>query len=928
MQKMKGIMLNPFLYALLGLLLTIEVAMIQAQDQSGFISIDCGSPTNSSYTEKTTGINYISDSKFIQTGESKSIMAAYKSQYQQQLAYLRSFPQGKRNCYTINVTSWTKYIIRATFLYGNYDGNNEIPEFDLYVGNDLWETVKIKNVSLDVDYEIIHVPSLDYVYVCLVNTGSGTPFVSALELRTLNNDSYVTQFGSLSRFMRFDLGSITNKTYRYKDDISDRYWAPISFSDWTQLSTTLTDNSFTPNNFSVPAVVLSTAATPVNDTASFDFYWDSDTTNDQYYVYLHFNEVELLAQNDTRSFDVFLNGKNWYGPLSPGYQMPNTLYTSSALSGEKRYLFSLSRTESSTLPPILNALEVYTLRDFSQSYTHQDDVDAITNIKRTYGVKRNWQGDPCGPVEFMWEGLNCSVDSDNIPRIISLDLSSSGLTGEIPSSISKLAMLQHLDLSNNSLSGTVPDFLTKLQSLQVLNLENNNFTGSVPSELVDKSKKGSLSLSVGENPNLLCGSASCNSVAVKEEKKKTNIVIPIVASVAGFLVLVVIIVVVIFCFCRPRTGQPTATVSMSNIKVEPTSSPSITPNVSLLEAKQRQYSYTDLVKMTNNFERVLGKGGFGTVYHGFIDDGTQVAVKMLSQTSAQGYQQFVAEASGVKLLLRVHHRNLTSLIGYCNEENNTGLMYEYMANGNLYEHLSGKDSTAKFLTWQDRLRIAVDSAQGLEYLHNGCRPPIVHRDVKSTNILLNENFQAKLADFGLSKSFPTDGGTHLSTVVCGTPGYLDPEYYISNRLTEKSDVYSFGVVILEIITGQPAITRAQGQENTNIIQWVKSRLSQGDVKNIADSRIQSNFEISSVWKAVEIAMACVSPNPTKRPNMSEVVKELKDCLAIEIAQSQDAENNPSVELLTMNFTTELNPRARFAYIYIVPSACFFLLDLF
>ncbi|KAK7401333.1 hypothetical protein VNO78_12730 [Psophocarpus tetragonolobus] len=168
-----------------------------------------------------------------------------------------------------------------------------------------------------------------------------------------------------------------------------------------------------------------------------------------------------------------------------------------------------------------------------------------------------------------------------------------------------------------------------------------------------------------------------------------------------------------------------------------------------------------------------------------------VFVKMLSPSCVHGYQQFQVE---VKLLMRVHHKSLTSLVGYCNEGNNKCLIYEYMANGNLQEHLSGKHSKTKFFTWEDRLHIAMDAASGLEYLQNGCKPTIIHRDIKSTNILLNEHFQAKLSDFGLSKIIPSDGGTHVSTVIAGTPGYLDPEYYTTNRLTEKSDVYSFGVV--------------------------------------------------------------------------------------------------------------------------------------
>ncbi|XP_020968046.1 probable LRR receptor-like serine/threonine-protein kinase At1g05700 [Arachis ipaensis] len=891
------------------LLLLIIVALVQAQDQSGFISIDCGLPQNSSYTEKHTSIFYISDSGFIDTGVSKSVSPEFKINLQQQLSNLRSFPSGIRNCYRINVTSATKYLIRASFYYGNYDGTNVAPKFDLHLGANFMDTVKFTNASVTTFSEIIYTPLLDYIHLCLVNTGTGTPFISAIELRTLKNDTYVTQsWESLARLRRFDLGSTTNLQYRYKDDVYDRIWAPLGFDLWTQISSKLTNDELTQNHYQPPTIVMSTAATPVNASASFDFYWDPDNVDEQYYVFMHFNEVKKLAPNETRSFNVTLNGKYWGGPLVPTYQSTSTIFSPSALAGESRYLFSLLRTEDSALPPIINAIEIYTVKDFSRPETSQDDVDAITNIKKAYGVARNWEADPCGPTKYIWQGLNCSYDGNDPPRITSLDLSSSGLKGQISSYISKLTMLQYLDLSNNNLSGSVPDFLTQLQSLKVLNLGNNNLTGLVPNGLLDKSKKGSLSLSVEHNPNL-CASTSCNQQtggAISNKKKKNNnnhIVIPIAASIAGVLVLLAIVATAVICGLKKR--KPKAAV---NIDEEHNA-----PNFSQFGPNQRQYTFNEIVKITNNFNRILGRGGFGTVYHGLIGD-TQVAVKMLSPSAVRGYEQFLAE---VKLLMVVHHRNLTSLIGYCNDESNIGLIYEYMANGNLEEHLSGKKNNAKLLTWEDRLRISVDAAQGLEYLHSGCKPPIIHRDVKCANILLNENFGAKLADFGLSKPFPTEEGTHISTVVAGTPGYLDPEYRDSNKLAEKSDVYSFGVVLLKMITGQAAYVKMQDDDNKpHISYWVSSMLSNGDIKSIVDSKLQEDFDSGSVWKAVETAMACVASSSNKRPHMSDVVTELKECLAAELARKRTdhaTEQSDSLEsdLASISVTTtEFEPIAR------------------
>ncbi|XP_059458017.1 LRR receptor-like serine/threonine-protein kinase IOS1 [Corylus avellana] len=876
---------NFFALMLVGLGLIVAV---HAQDQSGFISIACGVPANSSFTDDTTGINYISDATFIDSGVSKSVSTDIKATDQQQVWNVRSFPQGNRNCYTINVTGGTKYLIRATFMHGNYDGKGNLPQFDLYLGPNKWDTVKVLNSSISVIKELIDVPSWNYIHVCLVNTGLGTPFISAIELRPLKNTTYITKAGSLALFLRVDVGSKTSPAYRYPYDVYDRLWMPLDSSllNWTDIRTSLTVDSKIHNDYHPPSIVMSTAATPIDD-GPMEFNWNSeDAATAEYYIYIHFAEIVKLQGNQSRSFNITLNGKYWYGPLVPDYLSTISLYSPSALAGQAKYDFSIFKTENSTLPPIMNAVEIYSVKYLLQSETDQGDVDAIAKIKSTYGIKRIWQGDPCAPKGYSWEGLNCSYDGDTPPRITSLNLSSSGLVGNISADISNLVMLQYLDLSNNSLTGSVPDFLSQLQNLRVLNLERNQLSGSIPIQLNERSKNGSLSLSVGDNPNL-CGSDSCN-------KKKSNVVVPIVASLGGLLILAFIVAAIFLGIRIKRREQHVIMVDNESNFQNPS-----------LESIQRQFTYSELLKMTNNFERILGKGGFGTVYRGNIDD-TQVAVKMLSPSSVQGFQQFQSE---VKLLMRVHHRNLTTLVGYCYEGTNMGLIYEYMANGDLEEHLSGE--RANILNWEDRLRIATDAAQGLEYLHHGCKPPIVHRDVKCTNILLNENFHAKLADFGLSKIFPTDGGTHVSTVVAGTPGYLDPEYYISNWLTEKSDVYSFGVVLLEIITSRPAIERSQ--ERTHVSQWVSSMLAQGDIKNIVDPRLRGNFNINSAWKACEIAMACVSPTSTKRPTMSQAVAELKECLETELARTKkglEGDSTNSIEMLNMNLTTELRPLAR------------------
>ncbi|XP_068500743.1 LRR receptor-like serine/threonine-protein kinase IOS1 [Phaseolus vulgaris] len=869
----------PFYVALLAVLL------FHAHAQPGFISIDCGGVN---YTDTSTHINYVSDANIINSGVRETISSEISTI--QLLRRLRSFPEGKRNCYKINVTRGSKYLIRTTFLYGNYDGRNMLPHFDLLLGANKWATVNINNASNPQLEEIIHVPSLDYVQICLVDTGHGTPFITTIEFRTLKNHTYVTQYGSLKLYLRNDFGS--DIIYRYPTDVYDRLWYILEpFEDWTNLSGSISDDSLDKGDYQLRATIMRTAVTPTNASDPLSISWGQNHETDEFYVYMHFTEIQVLTTNQTRQFNIMRNGELWIPNFSPRYLAVDTLYTSSAIS-EKEIEFV--RTGNSTLPPIISALEVYTVIDLQKPETFQGDVDAITSIKSVYGVKRDWQGDPCAPAAYLWDGLNCTYGDDEVPRITTLNLSSSGLSGKIDPSISKLTMLEKLDLSNNSLNDEVPDFLSQLQHLKILNLEKNNLSGSIPSALVEKSKEGSLTLSLGQNPHI-CEHGQC----IEHRKHRNNIVIPLVASICGGLILLGTVTAILWILRRRKSKASMVEKDQSEISEQHTKQED-----SLKQSKKQICSHSDICKITNNFNTIVGRGGFGTVYLGYIYD-TPVAVKILSPSSFRGYEQFQAE---VTLLLRVHHKNLTSLIGYCDEGSNKSLIYEYMANGNLLEHLSGTHSKSKFLSWEDRLRIAVDAALGLEYLQNGCKPPIIHRDVKSSNILLNEHFQAKLSDFGLSKIIPDDGASHLSTVVAGTPGYLDPDYYTNNRLTEKSDVYSFGVVLLEIITGQQVIAR--NEERSNIIEWVRSLVAIGDIKAIVDSRLEGDFDINSAWKAVEIAMACVSLRPNQRPIMSVVVFELKETLATELARTKPNSSAESIEPVNLDFSAQLIPLAR------------------
>ncbi|GAB4842349.1 hypothetical protein Ancab_012319 [Ancistrocladus abbreviatus] len=872
-----------------GLLQALLLAfLVHSQDQSGFISIDCGISDNAAYTDATTSIQYTSDTNFIDTGTNMDISPLYHANnLEQQFINVRSFPQGIKNCYTLKPAegSGFNYLIRASFMYGNYDSLDSPPEFDLHLGVDVWDTVKLNDSSQIIRKEMIHAPSTDYLYVCLANTGNGTPFISVLEIRPLNYSIYKRELGSLDLVERDYTYTTSTQNLRYKDDIFDRIWMAAYLPNASTISTLSTVDSSL-NTYRLPSSVMRAAITPAAGNDFFELYWTPVDPTSQFHIFLHVAELVKLQGNQSREFNITFNSRHLYGPYVPLYLTADTIYTTKPLSGP-RLTFTIMKTERSTLSPILNAVELYMVKQLSQVTTFQQDVDAMLQIKSTYNLKKNWQGDPCNPRAYLWSGVNCSYDSFNAPRITYLNLSLSGLNGNISAAFSNLTSLQVLDLSNNNLTGQIPDSLAELSFLTILNLAGNKFTGTVPEALMERSKNGSLSLSLS-NSGDPCQNASCTN------KKKKSVVAPIVASIAAFLVLTAVVLgAVLLCLRRRRQASvqhaPRTQQSSYNQK----------------KGGLARFTYSEVTEMTKGLQTELGRGGFGTVYYGCLKDGTEVAVKMLAP-SIQGSEQFQNE---VELLMAIRHKNLVSLVGYCDEENKLALIYEYMANGNLQTLVSGGD----LFSWKKRLQIAVDAAQGLDYLHNGCRPPIVHRDVKTPNILLNENLQAKVADFGLSKIFPDEDKSYVSTRVIGTPGYLDPEYSVTQQLNEKSDVFSYGVVLLELITGKAAVIKTT-TGLTNLVHWVSPMLDGGDIWSVVDKRLQDVRNPNSIWRAVDIAMACLKLRGVDRPTMSNVVTELKECLVMEMDAGSEGNtregNTDSIEMNPVVPSSAMAPRAR------------------
>ncbi|KAL2252336.1 proline-rich receptor-like protein kinase PERK8 [Sesamum indicum] len=422
-------------------------------------------------------------------------------------------------------------------------------------------------------------------------------------------------------------------------------------------------------------------------------------------------------------------------------------------------------------------------------------------------------------------------------------------------------------------------------------LNNSSFNGNTPAPpLPSFPTEKPTARSTESGPNITAN-ASRNSDGLRAGGAAA------VGSIVGFLALTLVVLAVWFTHRRKKTKNgfslnyavPSPFASSQNSDssfLRPQNSAhlagSASPNNFMyspdggIGTSRSWFTYEELSGATNGFSanNLLGEGGFGCVYKGVLGDGRQVAVKQLKAGGGQGEREFRAE---VEIISRIHHRHLVSLVGYCISENQRLLVYDYVPNNTLHYHLHGKGKPV--MDWANRVKVAAGAARGLSYLHEDCQPRIIHRDIKSTNILLDNNFEARVADFGLAKlALELDLHTHVSTRVMGTFGYLAPEYASTGKLTEKSDVFSFGVVLLELITGRKPVDSSQPLGDESLVEWARPLLAQAleteVFRDLVDPRLENNFVESEMFRMIEAAAACVRHLASKRPKMSQIVRAL------------------------------------------------------
>ncbi|KAJ6828159.1 putative somatic embryogenesis receptor kinase 2 isoform X1 [Iris pallida] len=480
-------------------------------------------------------------------------------------------------------------------------------------------------------------------------------------------------------------------------------------------------------------------------------------------------------------------------------------------------------------------------------------------------------------LELYSNNISGAIPSDlgNLTNIVSLDLYLNNFSGGIPGSLGNLSKLRFLRLNNNSLTGTIPKSLTNINALQVLDLSNNNLSGEVPSS-------GSFSLftpiSFANNP-LLCGPGTTkpcpgsppfsppppfNPSTPLSQGSSASSTGAIAGGVAAGAALLFAAPAIGFAWWRRRKPQD----HFFDVPAEED------PEVHLGQLKR--FSLRELQVATDTFsnKNILGRGGFGKVYKGRLADGSLVAVKRLKEERTPGGElQFQTE---VEMISMAVHRNLLRLRGFCMTPTERLLVYPYMANGSVASCLRERLPTEPPLDWPTRRRIALGSARGLSYLHDHCDPKIIHRDVKAANILLDEEFEAVVGDFGLAKLMDYKD-THVTTAVRGTIGHIAPEYLSTGKSSEKTDVFGYGIMLLELITGQRAfdLARLANDDDVMLLDWVKGLLKDKRLEMLVDPDLQNNYIDTEVEALIQVALLCTQGSPMERPKMSEVVRMLE-----------------------------------------------------
>ncbi|KAG2264791.1 hypothetical protein Bca52824_071870 [Brassica carinata] len=467
-----------------------------------------------------------------------------------------------------------------------------------------------------------------------------------------------------------------------------------------------------------------------------------------------------------------------------------------------------------------------------------------------------------------------------LSELKTLDLSGNRFSGKIPASLGFLTHLNYLRLSRNLLSGRIPQLVAGLSGLSFLDLSFNNLSGPTPRILAKDYRIVGNAFLCGSASLELCSDAAtpvrnASGLSEKDNSKHHSLVL---SFAFGIIVAFIISLMFFFFWVLWHRSRLSRSYVQQDYEFE--------------IGHLKRFSFREIQSATSNFspKNILGQGGFGMVYKGYLPNGTVVAVKRLKDPNYTGEVQFQTEVEMIGLAV---HRNLLRLFGFCMTSEERMLVYPYMPNGSVADRLRDKPS----LDWNRRICIALGAARGLVYLHEQCNPKIIHRDVKAANILLDESFEAIVGDFGLAKLLD-QRDSHVTTAVRGTIGHIAPEYLSTGQSSEKTDVFGFGILILELVTGHKMIDQVNGQIRKGmILSWVRTLKAEKRFAEMVDRDLKGKFDDLVLEEVVELALLCTQPNPSLRPRMSEVLKVLEGLVeqyGYEQTQSGYEARGPSV----------------------------------
>ncbi|CAM6034643.1 unnamed protein product [Sphagnum compactum] len=838
MDKCTGVSTARLLIAVLGVLCNVSVPGVLAENPPGSFFVNCGS--TASYVDKVTGITWMPDDQFIDKNSGVNTNVSSASQYYpdfSEFTTLRYFPDSRaKNCYSFPVTPNETYQIRGTFFYGNYDNQTTVPSFQMGVDGTIVASNIISELYVIAYQEITYVPQRNVTFLCLSrDLTNSVPFISAISL--VNITGNVTAPSAFEDNVYMGYYYVTQFRWNFGGNGIIRYPGDIVDHYWFPIKS---NSSYVQSTEQVEAL---TATSIVN--ALFPPEAVMNTA---------------LTTNGTMTIDMPFNHTYiWFMRLYFAELNPNA-----SNSSREFYLGVPGYSHTWVLNPLVDG----------------GGLGGFIGIYY-YGVVPN----------YISLFKNQSISTALGPLVNALEIFELSQNPAILTNEQDILAIEEIKSSYGNLGVWTgdpclpyPHPWVTCSNVSILQ-NSSSIIAVLGGNPICKNLQYSSNPQISYHQQLNCRYNNTVLVTVPSNSQRSNKKLILILSTTLSIILVFCGIIGAIILWKYRANA----LALREIQQE----------FAKQQVQPTLYSYNVLSRATRDFhqDNKLGEGGFGVVYKGILLDGTKLAIKLLTTKSHQGIDDFLNE---VVSITGVRHKNLVKLKGCCLHRTQRLLVYEYVENKNLAEALWGlKLEDNIFLDWPTRFHIFVGIARGLAYLHENLQPCIIHRDIKASNILLDNNLNAKIADFGLARLF-SDDQSQLFTQVAGTIGYMSPEYATLGQLSTKVDVYSFGILLLEIISGRKAILQ-NATRNMYLVEWAWSLHKTNMLISLVDQKIHNTTMENEMRRVINVALLCVQVETTKRPMMSQVLSMLQG--EMDLPDILASPNQTTISILSMDVST-------------------------